>query len=154
MEKQQFKISIDAPREKVWNILWNDASYREWTSVFSEGSRAETDWKKGSKVLFLNATGEGMVSRIAENKPNEFMSIAHLGVVKDGVEDLESEKVKEWAGAMENYTLRDLNGKTELIVDMDVTDEYKDYFQTTWPKALDRVKELAEKSKVGSSTYA
>lgn len=154
MEKQQFRILIDAPREKVWDILWNDESYREWTSVFGEGSRAETDWKKGSKVLFLGAPGEGMVSRIEENIPNEFMSIEHLGVVKDGVEDTESDKVKEWAGALENYTLRDADGNTELTVDMDVADEYKDYFQNTWPKALEKVKTLAEKSKVASPGHA
>ena len=154
MEKQQFRILIDAPREKVWNILWNDQSYREWTSVFGEGSRAETDWKKGSKVLFLGGSGEGMVSRIAENIPNEFMSIEHLGMVKNGVEDLESNEVKQWAGAFENYTLIYVNGKTELIVDMDVTDEHKDYFQNIWPKALEKVKALAEKSKVASPGHA
>ena len=87
-----------------------------------------------------------MVSTIAENKPNEFMSIKHLGVVKDGVEDLDSEQTKEWAGSLENYTLKTVNGKTELTVDMDVTDEYKDYFEQTWPKALDKLKELAEKN--------
>ncbi|HKH63515.1 MAG TPA: SRPBCC domain-containing protein [Flavitalea sp.] len=154
MEKQQFRILIDAPRENVWDILWNDQSYREWTSVFSEGSRAETDWAKGSKVLFLSGSGEGMVSRIKENISNEFMSIEHLGIVKGGLEDLESNEVKQWAGALENYTLRDVNGKTELIVDMDVTDEYKDYFQNIWPKALEKVKVLAEKSKVASPGHA
>ena len=145
MERKQFKILIDAPREIVWEILWNDASYREWTSVFSEGSRAETDWQKGSKVLFLNASNEGMVSRIEENIPNEFLSIKHLGVVNNGVEDMTSEKVREWAGALENYRLQTVNDKTELVVDMDVTDEYKDYFVKTWPLALEKVKELAER---------
>ena len=145
MERKQFKILIDAPREIVWEILWNDASYREWTSVFSEGSRAETDWQKGSKVLFLNASNEGMVSRIEENIPNEFLSIKHLGVVNNGVEDMTSEKVREWAGALENYRLQTVNDKTELVVDMDVTDEYKDYFVKTWPLALAKVKELAER---------
>lgn len=154
MEKQQFKITIDAPREKVWDVLWNDSSYPEWTSVFSEGSRAETDWKKGSKVLFLSGTGEGMVSRIEENIPNEFMSFKHLGTVKDGVEDIDSEKAKEWSGSLENYTLKTVNGKTELTVDMDITDEYKDYFLTTLPKALEKVKELAEKSKVAATSQA
>lgn len=148
MEKKQFTILIDAPREKVWNILWDDASYRDWTSVFMEGSRAETDWKKGSKALFLSGSGEGMVSRIEESIPNEFMSIKHLGVVKNGVEIIDDEKAKEWAGALENYTLEMVNGKTKLTIDMDIADEYKDYFQTTWPKALERVKELAEKKKV------
>ena len=152
MEKLQFRISIDAPPEKVWDILWNDASYREWTSVFSEGSKVETDWKKGSKVLFLDGSGEGMVSRIEDLIPNEFMSFKHLGMVKDGVEDFSSDKVKEWTGSMENYTLKNVNGKTELLMDMDVTGEYKDHLQTAFPKALNKVKELAEKSKVAATS--
>ncbi len=146
MEKQTFSIEINAPREKVWEALWEDNSYREWTSPFTEGSHAVTDWKKGSKVLFLDGKGSGMVSKIEENKPNEFMSFEHLGEVKDGVEDTESEKVKAWAGAHENYTLKTVNGKTELTVDMDLNEEWKEYFVNTWPKALDKLKELAEKN--------
>lgn len=152
MERQHFIILIDAPRERVWQILWNDQSYREWTSVFGEGSRAETDWKKGSKVLFLGGSNEGMVSKIEENITNEFMSIRHLGIVKNGVEDMDSEEVKKWKGAMENYTLKDVNGKTELIIDMDISEEHSDYFQTTWPKALEKVKEIAEKP-VAATAY-
>jgi uncharacterized protein YndB with AHSA1/START domain len=146
MEKQKFSISIDAPREKVWNVLWNDDTYRAWTSAFSEGSHAETDWQKGSKVLFLDGKGSGMVSTIAENIPNEYMSIKHLGIVKDGVEDTSSEEVTQWSGAFENYTLKTVNGKTELVIDMDTTEEFKDYFEKTWPIALDRLRELAEKN--------
>ncbi len=146
MQKQNFKIDINAPREKVWETLWGKDSYPAWTSAFTEGSHVKTDWKKGSKTLFLDAKNDGMVSKIAENKPNEFMSFEHLGFMKDGVEDLESEQVKKWAGAHENYTLKTVNGKTELSVEMDITDEYKDYFEKTWPKALDLVKELAEKN--------
>jgi hypothetical protein len=147
MEKINFSIDINAPREKVWDILWHDDSYRKWTSAFAEGSYAETDnWKEGSKVLFLSPGGEGMVSTVASNKKNEFMSFKHLGVVKNGVEDTDSENVKGWAGAMENYRLKDENGKTKLVVDMDSTDEFKDYFSKTWPIALQKVKELAEKN--------
>ena len=147
MEKINFTTNINAPREKVWKVLWDDDSYREWTSAFTEGSYAETDdWKEGSKVLFLSPGGEGMVSKVAANKKNEFMSFEHLGVVKNGVEDIESESVKGWAGARENYTLTDENGKTKLVVDMDSTDEFKDYFTKTFPVALEKVKELAEKN--------
>lgn len=145
MEKQTFRISIDAPREKVWDTLWNDETYREWTSVFSPGSRAETDWKEGSKVLFLNGEGDGMISRISVTRPPEFLSFEHLGEVSKGVEDLESERVKLWAGATENYTLRPLDGKTEVTVELDVTDEFKDYFRETWPRALDKLKSIAER---------
>lgn len=50
------------------------------------------------------------------------------------------------ARRLENYRLKTLEGKTELVVDMDMTDEFKDYFINTLPKALDKVKELAEKN--------
>ena len=146
MEKQSFKITIDAPREKVWHILWDDTTYRDWTSVFSPGSTVETDWKEGSRILFLDDKKDGMVSRIARKVDNEFMSFQHLGEVHNGVEDTGSEKVKKWAGASENYTLTDINGKTELTVEMDIADDFKDYFAKTWPKALDRLKSITERS--------
>ncbi len=144
MDKLNFKAVINASPEKVWKVLWTDDTYRKWTSAFAEGSYAETDWKTGSKVLFTDGEGRGMVSRIAENRPNEYMSIEHLGELKDGLEDTTSDKVKDWAGAHENYTLKKVNGKTELIVDMDITEEYKEMFSKMWPVALDNVKRLSE----------
>ena len=78
MEKLKFNTTINAPREKVWNALWDEDNYRKWTTVFSEGSTVETDWKKGSKVLFTDGKGSGMVSEIADNIPNEYMSFRHL----------------------------------------------------------------------------
>ena len=70
MGKQHFSIGIDAPpREKVWNVHWGKTSYPAWTSVFAEGSSVETDWKKGSKALFLDETEQGIVSTIANARP-------------------------------------------------------------------------------------
>ncbi len=145
-----FKIEINAPREKVWDVLFGEKTYPLWTVAFSEGSRVETDWQKGSKALFLDSSNRGMVSRIFENVPNEFMSIEHLGMVTaDGVEDYDSDEVKSWAGAKENYTLTDLDGKTNLHIymEMDESEQNKqmiDMFSDMWPKALAKVKELAE----------
>ena len=146
MERKEFKVSINAPKEKVWRVLWDDSTYPKWTSVFSEGSQAQTDWKKGSKVLFGDGKGNGMLAIIAEKIPNEFMSFKHLGEVKDGVEDVSSEKVQSWAGATENYTLKGDGSHTELKVEMDITDDFMEYFEKTFPQALAKVKELAEKN--------
>ena len=146
MERLNFSININAPKEKVWKVLWDDSSYREWTSAFSEGSYAETDnWKEGTEVKFLYPNGSGMISMVAANKPNEYMSFKHLGEVKDGLEDRSSDKIKEWAGAMENYTLKEKDGVTELAVNMDTADKFKDMFMKMWPNALDNVKTLSEK---------
>ena len=145
MQKIIFSTTINAPKEKVWEILWNLDAYRKWTTAFAEGSDAKTDnWKEGSKVLFVDQSGNGMVSMVAVNKTNEYMSFKHLGEIMDGVEDTTSEKVKVWNGSMENYTLQEDNGVSTLTVDLDIADEYKEMFENMWPTALKNVKELAE----------
>jgi len=140
MEKVQFKKEINAPAEKVWGTLLGEESYPLWTAVFAEGSRVETDWQKGSKAIFSDGKGHGMVSRIQENIPNEFISIIHLGELKDGKEDLN----QDWGDAYENYTLESKNGKTMLTIDLNVGKDWIDYMEKTWPAALDKVAELAE----------
>lgn len=149
MQKLNFSIIINASKEKVWNTMLEDKTYRQWTEAFSLGSHFIGDWSKGSKILFLgpNENGEmgGMVSRIKENKLYEYISIEHLGVVENGKEDTTSDAVKQWAGSLENYTFKNKDGKTELLVDMDINDEYKEMFEGMWPNALQKLKEISEK---------
>ena len=145
MEKHQFTSTINASKEKVWEILWGKETYPQWTSAFSEGSNAETDnWKKDSKVLFGDGKGSGMIAIVEDNRPFEFMSFRHIGMLNDGVEDTDSDKVKEWAGAHEDYTLQEQDGKTTLVVEMDINKQWLEYFEKTWPKALENIKRLAE----------
>lgn len=149
MQKLQFTIVIDAPKEKVWNTMLGSETYKEWTEVFMPGSHFVGDWNKGSKILFVapDESGKitGMVSRILDNRKYEHVSIEHYGLVQDGGEVTSGESVKPWAGAIESYTFREHNGATEVAVDMDSTEEYVEMFQTTWPKALLKLKELSEK---------
>jgi len=151
MKQLNFTIHINAPREKVWKVLWDDASYRKWTAVFSEGSYAVTDWQEGSKVLFLSPSGEGMFSRIAKSVPNQLMSFEHLGTVKDGVEQPATDETKGWEGAMENYQLEDKNGGTQLTLTMDMMEAHENYFKEHFPKALETVKSLAESTQKDNS---
>lgn len=144
LEKLTFTTKINASKQKVWNTLFEDKTYRVWTSEFTPGSYAVTDWQEGSKALFLSPEGSGMVSRIAKNIPNEFLSIEHIGVIKDGIEDLKSAEAEGWSGSQENYKLKEENGVTELEVTMDTTQEFKDIFADLWPRALKKLKEITE----------
>ena len=148
MKRKQYKTTINAPRERVWETLWGEKSYMEWTSAFMEGSKVETDWEEGGRVLFLNAENEGMVARIEEKKAPEKMVFKHLGMVdRNGKEDLESEKVKAWSGAEEIYILKQDGQKTDLLVKMDLDEGHEDYFEKVWPKAFEKLKNLAESGK-------
>lgn len=148
MQKLHFSITIHAPKEKVWDTMLGDATYREWTAEFHEGSHFIGDWSKGSKMLFLgpeeNGGTAGMVSTIKENRQYEFMSIEHMGFVANGKEDTTSDAVKGWKGAHENYTFTQIGEATKVQVDIDVADEFKEMFEGMWPKALKKLKEICE----------
>lgn len=145
MKQLKFQIDILAPKEKVWDVLWTDESYRKWTSAFHEGSYAKSDWNEESEVQFLSPEGSGMFSVIDRKIPNEYMSFKHLGVMKDGVALPMDEGTKKWTGAMENYHLSERNGITHLAVDMDIEESQHDSFNDMFPKALQIVKNLSEK---------
>ena len=144
MEKLKFTAEINASKEKVWEVLWKDENYRNWTSGFCEGSYAESDWNEGSKIYFLSPTGEGMSSIIEKKIPNEYMAFKHIGEMKDGKEVPLNDKVKQWSGAMETYTLKESDGVTELTIEMDILEESKDFFIKTFPKAVEKIKTLSE----------
>ena len=87
-----------------------------------------------------------MYSRIKENRKHEFVSIEHLGfITSDGAIDTTSDEVKKWTPAFENYTFKDVDGGTEVFVELDTADEMKEEFEKMWPEALEVLKELAEK---------
>ena len=149
MERMHFSTTINAPRKRVWDTMFQDATYRDWTSAFNpKGSWYEGDWSQGSKIWFLGpddaGTVGGVVSRIKENRPHEYVSIEHLGLIQDGKEDTTSEMVKKWTPAFENYTFKEKDGATELLVDMDIDEEHKKMFEEKWPAALQKLKQLAE----------
>lgn len=143
MQKLQFSETIKAPAGKVWSVLWNDDTYRKWTSVFHEGSYAKSDWKEGSRIEFLSPDGNGMYSTIEKMVPNELMSFKHLGEIKAGKD--QPWENNGWSGAHENYTLMEDNGNTKLTVELDTDENFANHFKDIFPKALKIVKELAEK---------
>lgn len=152
MNTLHFTIDINAPKQHVWGVMLGDETYPQWTTSFSPGSYFEGSWDEGSTIRFLGP-GEngqkpgGMISRIAENRPYEFVSIETLGLVNDGVDDTTSEDAKAWAGGHENYTFSETNGVTTLDVDLesdDMPEKMKDMFADMWPSALAKLKELAE----------
>ncbi len=140
MKKIEFKISINASREKVWNSLWEDKNYRAWTSAFTEGSHAESDWKEGSKIHFNDGKGNGMYSIIETKIGQTQMTFKHLGEIKEGKEIPSS-----WGESRESYFLTENNGKTDLKVELDTLPDWEGYMNETFPKALALLKEIAEK---------
>lgn len=152
MEKLTFNKQIKASAEKVYKAMLgldDKLTYQKWTAAFNPTSTYEGSWDKGSKIYFVgtdeNGNKGGMISKIEENKFAEFVSICHYGFLNGDVEVTSGEQVEKWAGGFENYTFKESDGVTTVIVDIDVIDDYLTYFKDTYPKALDLLKEVAEK---------
>lgn len=151
MEKLQFASHIKSPVNKVFDIMLgisNKSTYEQWTALFNPTSTYEGSWKKGSKMLFIgfDEKGEksGMVSEIVDNILNQSISIRHYGFVKSNVEITSGPEVEKWGNGFENYTFKEKNGITSVTVDLDVAEEFSDYMKKTYPKALNKLKELCE----------
>ena len=144
-KRLQFETVIAAPVERVFATMIDNAGYREWTRPFCEGSYFRGEWREGQPIRFLSPSGSGMVSEIAELRPNAYISIRHLGFINDqGVEDTTSEAIRAWAPAYENYSFQAVPDGTLLRIDQDIADEYEAYMQRTWPQALSKLKAICE----------
>jgi len=136
----KYKIYIDAPREKVWESLWKDENYRIWSEPFTPGSHAISDWNESDPIRFIDSKNNGMYGVIETKIDNEVMVFKQLGDVLDGVE-----MERDWAGAREQYFLLNRDGKTKVKLSVDVLTEYIDYMNEAVPKALEKLKLIAEK---------
>lgn len=152
MKELQFKVNINASASRVFDFMLgitNKSTYEQWTSLFNPTSTYEGSWDKGNKILFIGidekGEKEGMVSKIAENILNRFVSVKHYGLLKDGKEITEGPEVEKWANDFENYTFEENNGTTTVTVDLDTAEDFSDYMNQTYPKALDKLKEICEK---------
>ncbi len=137
-------IEIQAPKANVWEVLQQDQYTRQWYEAFSKGSKADTTWQTGTKAVFTDDSGNGIIGRIEENSPEDFLSIKYNGVVTDGKEDYDSEGAKAVNGWQETYRLIETDGKTQLEIRSDMSEKYFDSMSAAWDKALQKVKELAE----------
>ncbi|MBP6219387.1 MAG: SRPBCC domain-containing protein [Oligoflexales bacterium] len=148
-EVLRFSVNIHASAQTVYQRMLDQKYYREWTKVFNPESHYVGIWEKRSMLRFIGVDGKGhkggMVSRVRENIPGKFVSIEHLGLLKGEKEILSGSEVDSWAGSLENYKFTSDGTKTILDVYLDSNQEFSSYFLETWPKALDRLKEICEK---------
>jgi hypothetical protein len=149
--KLHFSISIQSPVAVVYDKmlgLTDLSNYENWTALFNPTSTYEGNWEKGSKILFIgvdeNGAKGGMVSIIAENKPQEFVSIQHKGLYQNGKEVMEGPEVEKWANGFENYSFKEENGITQVQVELDSNEDFAEYMNETYPLALGKLKEICE----------
>lgn len=139
-----FQIEIKAPKQKVWDTLWQDKTFRQWAGLIDPGTYMLGELKEGGEIQFISAeNGYGVTSLVVKLVPNEFLLLKHQADTQDSGRQ---ERAKEWTGGEESYKLTEKDGITTLTATFDVPPNLEEYFEINYPKALERMKELAERS--------
>ena len=142
MKEMKFTVEINASREKVWDTLWQDKTFRQWASVIDPGTYMVGELKEGSKVQFISlSSGYGVTSLVEKLTPGEFLLLRHHA---DTQEEGKRERENEWTGGKDSYSLIEKDNLTTLTVVFDVPSELEEEFNSSYPKALKQVKVLAE----------
>jgi hypothetical protein len=151
MIRKVYQVGINAPKEKCYDFmlgLTDKSTYEQWTAIFNPTSTYDGSWQKGSKIKFVgvgkNGKRSGMVSRIANHIPNEYVSIEHYGIFEDEVEIIEGPQVESWAGGQENYSYQTAGDGTKITVEVDVTEDHASWFDENYPLALAKLKDVIE----------
>lgn len=139
MEQLQFEIMINAEPEKVWSVLWDDISYRQWTTALNEGSFYQGTWEEGSIMKFFDSHNNGMYSQVEKNTPAQEMKLRHLGEIFEGVET-----PTDWGAATEDYLLEENEEGTVLKIKISTKEEFRSFFEEHYPNALRIIKNLSE----------
>ena len=140
MKKLEFSIAIEVSKERVWDILWSDETYRRWTATFIPGSYYEGELAEGNTILFLSPGQHGLFAVVEKIIPYQAMYFRHFGFVLDGKMEQKSFADE----SIEYYDLFESEHGTKLTVTINTEEEYIDYFNNSFPRALLAVKELVE----------
>lgn len=142
MKETSFSISIQASKAQVWKVLWDDESFRDWASLIDEGTFKKGELVEGNEMEFISAVnGYGVTSKVEKLVLEEYVLFRHRADTQGaGLKERE----QEWTGGKESYSLSERNGVTELVLTMDLPPEQQETFAESVPKALHRIKQLAE----------
>lgn len=111
-----------------------------WPDSFYEGN-----WGQNEKIGFVSASGEGTLVLIEEFKKYEYLLARHIALLgKGGTTDTDSDFAKNWINQTESYKFDEINGVTELSVEIKAQPDWVKMFDDGWPNALSQLKKLCE----------
>lgn len=150
-ERMHFETYIESPPEEVYRLMLDRETWSQWASAFDPGSFYEGSWESGAEIRFMatgrDGTRSGLISRITENIPGQYISIDHVGLILEGQEITSGNEVDKLTGNLEYYSFLKQDEGTLLSVDIEVNNEFSPYLVDSWPKALEKLKELCENRK-------
>jgi len=147
VKKLTYEIKIKSSAKRTWDTLIGKETYEKWVKAFTPGSTFKGEWKKGEEVKFFDPSMGGTVAKLIECEPCKLIEANHIATLnKDMQMETTGPMTEKWIGTTEVYKLSGEDGFTNLAIEMETHEDFEDMFNSSWPKALENIKELAEKT--------
>ena len=146
MKTLNYSITINKPREFVFDKMIDKSVYADWAKAWGEGMTFEGEWKQGEYVCFFDTSRTGTKVIVNDIVAPEHIKMTHVAMVEDGtVEVTEVDEVmQKWFGAKEEYYFSDAGDGTTLLEIRIVADEMFEEMMQAWDPALVYFKEICE----------
>jgi uncharacterized protein YndB with AHSA1/START domain len=141
MQEMRFSVEIRAAKEKIWDTLWSDETFRDWAGIIDSGTHLVGELKESNEVQFISGNGYGVTSLVEKLIPGEYLVLKHKADTQDAGQNARDD---QWTGGKEVYELKEEDGATTLTITFDVPTELVEAMNGSYPKALERIKILAE----------
>jgi uncharacterized protein YndB with AHSA1/START domain len=132
-------ILISASVDKVWDVLTSAAFVHEWSQCFGVAVHPETDWDKGSEIVWKDDNGKPSArGLVTAHEGHQLLRIAfedHVSSVKPIVPGKYSETYR---------LLEDGNHTFLSFYGGELSQEDHDHHTPLWDKALSEIKKLSE----------
>src|SRR5688572_6032188 len=114
MKNLKHSIEINASKEKVWEVLWDDQTLRDWANIIDEGTYMTGTLEEGKEVNFIGNSDEGVsygvTSRVEKLIPYEYILFTRIADIKVSKDGLIEKRDNQWTGGTEDYKLEENNG--------------------------------------------
>jgi uncharacterized protein YndB with AHSA1/START domain len=140
VEKDSFtkSIRISASLKDIWNIILNPDN--QWGLAFGGGATAETDWKEGSPIIWRDTLNNIGANGIVEvHQPEAYLQLHYY-------DDVQPKPEATLGDYYEKYSV--VSDKNECLLSIEIGKMAKSdipLHQSMWDRALNIIKELAER---------
>lgn len=131
---------LDCSPEEAWQLVIDRNKYEKWTKVFSKDSTYIGVMGLNEIIKFVDADGNGLVSKIDIFEVAKEIQFAFLGEITDG----KYTEIPEFADMLEHYVFEPVGKQTKMIVDVAMDNQYYDMMNEMWDKAGIELKNLSK----------
>ena len=132
-------VDINAKPAKVWEVITDPKYTKQWAEAFMAGIYVESDWNKGSEVMWKGADGNTFVKGIVlTNNKEKALEVGFY-------DDASMTNPDQIGKYRERFELSEIASGTRLKVHSGpVSKQDSLEHGTLWDDALGRIKKLAE----------